>query len=87
MVGSEYGATPMRDHAYEATKAIAEYFAWEQETSEEEKLREGLAYGVEHGIITVDEEQMCMSYFMRTHPHPGEIGGVIAQPSIDVLEA
>lgn len=54
------------NHGVEATKLIAEYFAYEERTSEEEKLLDGLRYGVEHGILTVDEADACMSAFLET---------------------
>lgn len=54
------------DHAAEATRVIAEYFAYEEYTSEEEKLQNGLRYGVEHGILTQDESDACMAAFLST---------------------
>lgn len=54
------------NHGVEATKLIAEYFAYEERTSEEEKLLNGLRYGVEHGILSQDESDACMAAFLET---------------------
>lgn len=56
----------MIDHGAEATRVIAEYFSYEERTSEEEKLLDGLRYGVEHGILTQDESDACMHAFLET---------------------
>lgn len=51
--------------ANEAVSHIDEFFALEERTSEEDKLRYGLRYGVEHGILTEDEAIECERAYLQ----------------------
>lgn len=53
------------NHAEEGIHIIEEYFEFEERQTEEEKLQEGLKYGVEHGILTTDEASQCYQAFLR----------------------
>jgi hypothetical protein len=54
------------DHAAEGIRIVDEYFDTEAHKTEEEKLREGLVYGMEHGILTADDASECWQYYLRT---------------------
>lgn len=56
----------MSRHAEEGIELIDLYFALEERTSEEDKLRYGLKYGVEHGILTETEADLCLKAFLET---------------------
>lgn len=58
------------DHAAIATRSIAEFFAFEEAEDEESKLRNGLRYGVEHGILTQDEADQCFFAYKQTRDQP-----------------
>lgn len=59
-----------RDHAAMATRAIAEYFAFEESEDEEAKLRSGLRYGTQHGILTQDEADQCLHAYLEARNQP-----------------
>lgn len=52
--------TARMDHAEAGIKLIDDFFALEERTAEEDKLRYGLEYGVAHGILTQDEMDECL---------------------------
>lgn len=59
------------DHALEGMKIIDDFYAMEERTSEEDRLRYGLQYGVSHGILTQEEADMCeKAYLEARHRDP-----------------
>lgn len=68
------------DLAAHAVEKIDTYFQLDAQMSEENKLQEGLLYGVEHGILTQDEADECLRAF-----HMGFISTVtLLETTIDI---
>ena len=53
------------ERADKALEAIDNFYALEQQLSELDKLRYGLARGVEIGILTSDEAVLCERAFLK----------------------
>ena len=54
------------DHAKAGMEIIDTFFAEEQKLTEEDRLRYGLAHGVEHGYLSSVEADECMRAFLST---------------------
>lgn len=54
-----------------AIQRVDQFFELEERTSEEDKLRYGLQYGVEHGFLTEEDAIACERAFLETRDTQG----------------